>query len=44
LIPPEHLWIQFEFAGRHRRSLHFLACGERHTQLLRQFRRAAFGA
>lgn len=44
LIPPEHLWVQFEFAGRHRRNLHFLARGERHTQLLRQFRRAAFGA
>ena len=44
LIPPEHLWIQFEFSGRHRRNLHFLARGERHTKLLRQFRRAAFGA
>jgi len=44
LIPPEHLWIQFEFAGRHRRSLSFLASGDRHVQLLRQFRRVAFGA
>ncbi|NLE43479.1 MAG: tRNA (adenosine(37)-N6)-threonylcarbamoyltransferase complex ATPase subunit type 1 TsaE [Chloroflexi bacterium] len=44
LIPPEHLWIRFEFISRNRRELHFLAQGERHTHVLRQFRRDAFGA
>jgi tRNA threonylcarbamoyladenosine biosynthesis protein TsaE len=47
LIPPEHLWITLDFVDRadqRRRSLHFAAQGERHTTLLREFRREAFGA
>ena len=47
LIPPEHLWIRLSFADRAdqtRRALYFTARGERHTTLLREFRRAAFGA
>ena len=46
LMPPEHLWIRLDFANhvdQTRRSLHFTAQGERHTALLQQFRRAAFG-
>lgn len=53
LVPPEHLWIRLDFVGRPlgsahtdqtRRALYFVAQGERHTALLQEFRRAAFGA
>ncbi|MCP4537583.1 MAG: tRNA (adenosine(37)-N6)-threonylcarbamoyltransferase complex ATPase subunit type 1 TsaE [Chloroflexi bacterium] len=47
LIPPEHLWVRLDFSERAdqaRRALYFTAQGERHTALLREFRRAAFGA
>ena len=44
LMPPDHLWIKLDFAGHTRRALHFTAQGKRHTELLREFRRAAFGA
>nr|HID13405.1 tRNA (adenosine(37)-N6)-threonylcarbamoyltransferase complex ATPase subunit type 1 TsaE [Anaerolineae bacterium] len=44
LMPPEHLWIRLEFANWTRRALYFVAQGERHTALLREFRRVAFGA
>ncbi len=47
LMPSEYLWIRLDFAGRAdqtRRALHFMAQGEHHTALLREFRRVAFGA
>ena len=47
LMPSEHLWIRLDFSGRAdqtRRSLHFAAQGERHTALLQEFRKIAFGA
>lgn len=44
LIPSEHLWIRLDFTDQTHRALHFTAQGERHTRLLREFRRAAFGA
>ncbi len=47
LIPPEYLWIKLGFSDRvdqTRRALYFAAQGERHTALLREFRRKAFGA
>jgi tRNA threonylcarbamoyladenosine biosynthesis protein TsaE len=47
LMPPEHLWIKLDFFDRvdqTRRALYFAAQGERHTELLREFRQAAFGA
>lgn len=44
MMPPEHLWIELDFVNQTRRALHFVARGERHTELLREFRRVAFGA
>jgi tRNA threonylcarbamoyladenosine biosynthesis protein TsaE len=47
LIPPDHLWVQLDFADhadQSRRALYFLAQGDRHTELLRRFRQSAFGA
>jgi len=44
LMPPEHLWIRLDFTDQTRRALYFTAQGERHTTLLREFRRVAFGA
>ncbi|MBU0704451.1 MAG: tRNA (adenosine(37)-N6)-threonylcarbamoyltransferase complex ATPase subunit type 1 TsaE [Chloroflexi bacterium] len=44
LMPPEHLWIRLDFADQTRRALYFTAQGERHTALLHEFRRTAFGA
>ncbi len=44
LVPTEHLWIRLGFADRTQRALHFVAQGEHHTALLREFRRVAFGA
>jgi len=47
LMPSEHLWIRLRFAdhaGQTRRALNFRAEGKRHTALLREFRRVAFGA
>ena len=47
LMPPEHLWVKLNFADhadQTRRTLCFRAQGERHTALLREFRRVAFGA
>ena len=44
LMPPDHLWIKLDFANHTRRALYFTAQGKRHTALLREFRRAAFGA
>ncbi len=47
LMPSERLWIRLDFANhadQTRRALYFTAQGERHKSLLREFRRAAFGA
>ncbi len=47
VIPPDHLWIELAFvepADPTRRHLCFSAHGRRHLALLREFRRAAFGA
>ena len=44
LMPPEHLWVELKFADWTRRALRFAAQGERHTALLQDFRRVAFGA
>jgi len=44
LIPAEHLWVRLSMANSTRRSLCFVAQGTRHTALLREFRRVAFGA
>ena len=44
LMPPDHLWVKLKFADWTRRSLCFVAQGERHTALLQEFRREAFGA
>jgi len=44
LVSSEHLWVKLEFIDETRRSLRFAAQGKRHTKLLREFRRVAFGA
>ena len=47
LIPSEHLWVKIGFvepADLTRRHLWFSAHGRRHEDLLREFRRLAFGA
>ncbi|RLD00063.1 MAG: tRNA (adenosine(37)-N6)-threonylcarbamoyltransferase complex ATPase subunit type 1 TsaE [Chloroflexi bacterium] len=44
LMPPEYLWIELDLVNQTRRAMCFTARGERHTALLREFRRAAFGA
>jgi len=43
LVPSEHLWIRLEANNSTRRRLYFIAHGERHSRLLRDFRRMAFG-
>lgn len=44
VMPPERLWVRLKFSDWTRRALCFEAQGERHTALLREFRREAFGA
>jgi tRNA threonylcarbamoyladenosine biosynthesis protein TsaE len=44
LVPSEHLWVRLKFADWTQRALSFVAQGERHTTLLQEFRRVAFGA
>jgi len=44
LMPEDHLWINLEYVDEMQRSLHFSARGERHKELLRQFRQSTFGA
>lgn len=47
LIPSGHLWVKLDFVGSGdlpRRHLWFSAYGERHRNLLREFRQLAFGA
>ena len=43
LIPQEHLWITLEHIDSTRRTLRFDAQGDHHRDLLRKFRREAFG-
>jgi len=43
IMPPDRLWIELEFIDQTRRTLNFVAQGERHTALLKEFRRTAFG-
>jgi tRNA threonylcarbamoyladenosine biosynthesis protein TsaE len=47
LIPAGHLWIKLDFVERadmSQRHICFSAYGQRHKDLLREFRRLAFGA
>jgi tRNA threonylcarbamoyladenosine biosynthesis protein TsaE len=44
ILPAERLWISLEYLDDTRRSLRLTAVGPRHAQLLKQFRRNAFGA
>ena len=44
LMPSEHLWIRIELADETRRAIYFTAQGKRHSTLLQEFRRTAFGA
>jgi tRNA threonylcarbamoyladenosine biosynthesis protein TsaE len=44
LMPSEHIWIKIEFPDETRRAIYFTAQGERHSALLQEFRRTAFGA
>ena len=44
LMPSEHLWIRIELADETRRAIYFTAQGKRHSALLQEFRRTAFGA
>jgi tRNA threonylcarbamoyladenosine biosynthesis protein TsaE len=44
MMPSEHLWIELDFVDQTRRTINFVARGERHTALLREFRHVAFGA
>ncbi len=43
MLPPERLWVRLEFADTERRRLLFIAEGPSYEDLLRAFRRAAFG-
>jgi len=43
IIPPERLWITFRFVDTTHRNLLMQAQGKRYTELLRLFKRAAFG-
>ena len=42
-IPPENLWVRFRHVGEMKRGLLLTARGERYRELIRAFRRAAFG-
>lgn len=43
LVPPENLWVTFRHVGETKRGLWLRSSGERYRELLRAFRRAAFG-
>ena len=43
LVPPMALWLTFRYVGETKRGLLMRAHGERYRELLRAFRRAAFG-
>jgi tRNA threonylcarbamoyladenosine biosynthesis protein TsaE len=44
VMPSGHLWIEMNARGKTHRILTLTAVGERHTELLREFRTTAFGA
>ncbi len=44
LMPRDRLWVRLDFADYTQRALYFTAQGKRHTYLLQEFRRTAFGA
>jgi tRNA threonylcarbamoyladenosine biosynthesis protein TsaE len=44
MMPEEHMWIKMDAVDQTRRSLHFVAHGDRHQRLLNEFRRVTFGA
>jgi len=44
LMPADRLWIRLEFTDPTSRTLQLRAAGDRHAELLRMFREAAFGA
>jgi len=43
LIPPSSLWLTFRHVGESKRGLFMRAHGDHYRELLRSFRRAAFG-
>jgi tRNA A37 threonylcarbamoyladenosine biosynthesis protein TsaE len=43
LVPPEHLWVQFEHLAEDEREMKFRASGERYDELLQVIRKAANG-
>lgn len=43
VLPPERLWVRIDFANTERRRLLFVAEGPSYEELLRAFRRSAFG-
>ncbi|MCA9994175.1 MAG: tRNA (adenosine(37)-N6)-threonylcarbamoyltransferase complex ATPase subunit type 1 TsaE [Anaerolineales bacterium] len=43
VLPADNLWITFTYVNEMRRSLRFVANGERSMTLLREFRQRAFG-
>jgi tRNA threonylcarbamoyladenosine biosynthesis protein TsaE len=43
LLPVERIWISLKYLDEMRRSLRLTAAGPRHTELLKAFRRSAFG-
>jgi tRNA threonylcarbamoyladenosine biosynthesis protein TsaE len=43
-LPTDRLWIQMSYLNETRRKMRFRAVGDRSTQLLKQFKRSAFGA
>lgn len=43
LIPSEHLWMQLKPSDVTQRQLRFEAHGQHHSDMLREFRRLAFG-
>jgi tRNA threonylcarbamoyladenosine biosynthesis protein TsaE len=42
-LPVEHLWIEFRHIAETKRGLVMKAVGEHYEELLREFRRRAFG-
>lgn len=42
-LPPDRLWITLTYINQTRRSMRFEAQGERSTELLKEFKKSAFG-
>jgi tRNA threonylcarbamoyladenosine biosynthesis protein TsaE len=43
LLPPDHLWIALTYLSDTRRTLRLQGDGERAAELLKQFKKSAFG-